>query len=262
MNNKLLIAVLGILAGVPARAQTPAAAPAAAPSVSFTATGAFVSQYMFRGQRLNGAGFQPTIEMAAGNFTAGVWANFVLDDKVPDSSDPEIDLYGSYTFALGKDLTLVPGFTLYTYPSAPTSAGFYRTTFEPSLALNYTIEGLKFTPKVYYDTVLEGATYELTAAYAFPLKDIGSELGFTATFGTFLLKEAANDVSPAVKSWGDYWLVGVSMPFQLTKESKLTLGLAYTEGRDAFTKQGNLGRAVNSLAVGRGVATVAYSLSF
>lgn len=258
MKNKLLTTVMGILTGAAALAQ----APAAAPSVSFTATGAFVSQYMFRGQRLNGAGFQPSVEMAAGNFTAGVWANFVLDDKVPDSSDPEIDLYGSYTFALGKDLTLVPGFTLYTYPSAPTAAGFYRTTFEPSLALNYTIEGLKFTPKFYYDTVLEGATYELTAAYAVPLKDIGSELGFAATFGTFLLKEAANDVSPAVKSWGDYWQVGVSMPFQLTKESKLTLGFAYTEGRDAFTKQGSFGKAANSLAMGRGVVTVAYALSF
>ncbi len=170
MKNKLLTTVMGILTGAVALAQ----APAAAPSVSFTATGAFVSQYMFRGQRLNGAGFQPAVEMAAGNFAAGVWANFVLDDQVPDSSDPEIDLYGSYTFALGKDLTLVPGFTLYTYPGAPTAAGFYRTTFEPSLALNYTIEGLKFTPKFYYDTVLEGATYELTAAYALPLKDIGS----------------------------------------------------------------------------------------
>jgi len=258
MTNKLLIAAVGILTGAAALAQTPAAAP----SVSFTATGAFVSQYMFRGQRLNGAGFQPSVEMAAGNFTAGVWANFVLDDQVPDSSDPEIDLYGSYTFALGKDLTLVPGFTLYTYPNAPTAAGFYRTTFEPSLALNYTIEGLKLTPKFYYDTVLEGATYELTAAYALPLKDIGSELGFAATFGTFLLKDAANDVSPAVKSWGDYWQIGVSMPFQLTKESKLTLGFAYTEGRDAFTKQGNFGKAANSLAVGRGVVTVAYGLSF
>jgi uncharacterized protein (TIGR02001 family) len=258
MKNKLLTTVMGILTGAVALAQ----APAAAPSVSFTATGAFVSQYMFRGQRLNGAGFQPAVEMAAGNFAAGVWANFVLDDQVPDSSDPEIDLYGSYTFALGKDLTLVPGFTLYTYPGAPTAAGFYRTTFEPSLALNYTIEGLKFTPKFYYDTVLEGATYELTAAYALPLKDIGSELGLAATFGTFLLKDAANDASPAVKSWGDYWQVGVSMPFQLTKDSKLTLGFAYTEGRDAFTKQGNLGKAANSLAMGRGVVTVAYALSF
>jgi uncharacterized protein (TIGR02001 family) len=262
MNNKLLTAMAGILACAAMHAQAPAAAPAAAPSVSFTATASVVSQYMFRGQRLNGAGFQPSIEMAAGDFTAGVWGNFVLDSQVPDSSDPEIDVYGSYTLTLGKDLTLVPGFTAYFYPKAPTSAGYYRSTFEPSLALNYTFEGVKVSPKIYYDTVLDGATYELSAAYAVPLKDVGSELDFTATAGTYKLKDTANETTPAVKSWGDYWLLGVSMPFQLSKTSKLSLGYAYTEGRNAFTKQGTLGRAPNSLAVGRGVVTVGYALSF
>jgi uncharacterized protein (TIGR02001 family) len=239
-----------------------AVAPTATAAPSFTATGAVVSQYMFRGQRLNGAGFQPAVEMAAGNFTAGVWGNFVLDDKVPDSSDPELDLYAAYTFEISKDLTLVPGATAYFYPGAPTNAGFYRSTFEPSLALNYTIGGVKFTPKVYYDTVVEGATYELTLGYAVPLKEIGSELGFTANAGTYLLKDAANDTTPAVKAWGDYWLVGVTMPFQLDKNSKLSLGWSYTEGRNAFTKQGNLGKTPNSLAVGRGVVTISYALSF
>lgn len=261
MNNKLLIALLGIVAGLTARAQAPAAA-AAAPAISFSATGSVVSEYMFRGQRLNGAGFQPSVEMTAGDFTAGVWTNFVLDKKVEDSSEPELDLYASYSFAMGKDLSLVPGFTFYTYPSAPTSAGFYRSTFEPSVALNYTIEGVKLTPKFYYDTVLKGATYELTIAYSIPLKDIGSEFALAGTAGTYLIKEYANNTTPSVKAWGDYWQIGASMPFQLDKSSKLVLGFAYTEGRDAFVKAGNLGKSPNSLAVGRGVASVSYTISF
>ena len=264
MNNKLLLAgaLLAAAATSGSIAQTAAPAPTVAPALSFTATASVVSEYMFRGQRLNGAGFQPSVEMAAGDLTLGVWTNFVLKDKVADSSDPEVDLYGSYSFTLGKDLTLVPGFTAYVYPSAPTNAGFYRSTFEPSLALNYTVEGVKLTPKIYYDTVLQGATYELTAAYTVPLKEIGSELGFTATAGTYLLKDAANKTSPDVKSWGDYWLLGVAMPFQVTKTSKVSLGYAYTEGRNAYTKQGNFGKAPNSLAMGRGVVTVSYALSF
>lgn len=262
MNNKHVIAAIGILACAAIHAQTPAAAPVATPSVTFTATGAVVSQYMFRGQRLNGAGFQPNVEMTAGDFTAGVWSNLVLDKKVDDSSDPELDLYASYTIKLEGDWTLVPAATWYTYPSAPTNAGFYRSTFEPSLALNGTIDGVKLTPKIYYDTVLKGATYELTAAYAVPLKDIGSELGFAATAGTYKYKEYANDTSPSVKAWGDYWQMGVTMPFQLNKSAKLSLGFAYTEGRNAFTKQGTLGRIPNSLAIGRGVVTVSYAYSF
>ena len=43
-------------------------------------------------------------------------------DKVPDSSDPEIDFYGAYNLALEDGLTLTPGFTLYHYPKAPTNA--------------------------------------------------------------------------------------------------------------------------------------------
>jgi uncharacterized protein (TIGR02001 family) len=262
MKNVLPIAVFGILACAPAQAQAPAAAPAAAPGISFTATASVVSQYMFRGQRLNGAGFQPSVEMAAGSFTLGVWSNVVLDDKVADSSDPEIDAYGSYTMTINKDLALVPGFTFYTYPRAPTNAGFYRSTFEPSVALNYSIAGFKLTPKVYYDTVYKGATYELTAAYAVPLAGIGSELGFSAVAGTYKLRDVANGSTPSVKAWGDYWLVGVTMPFQLDKESKIILGYAYTEGRDAHLKHGNLARTPNSLAVGRGVASISYSVSF
>lgn len=264
MNQKLhsfVLAAVLTTGATGAWAQTAAVA-TAAPGYAVTATASVVSQYMFRGQRLNGAGFQPSVEVAAGDFTGGVWANVPLDKVVADSSDPEIDLYASYTFKINDATTLVPGATSYHYPSAPTSAGFYRWTFEPSLALNYTIEGVKLTPKLYYDTVLKGATWELTALYALPLKEIGSELDFTATAGTYKLKEFANDTTPSVKGWGDYWLLGVAMPFQLSKEAKLTVGFAYTEGRNAFTKQGSLGRVPNSLAVGRGVATVSYAWSF
>jgi len=263
MNKKLLLACAGFLA-IGSHALFAQAAPAAAPAVSVTATASVVSQYMFRGQRLNGAGFEPTVEMAAGDLTLGAWANFPLKDKVPDSSDPEIDLYGSYTFAIEKDVSsLVPGFTSYHYPSAPTSAGFYKWTFEPNIAFNYQIkDGPKLTPKFYYDVVLKAATYELTATYAVPMKDIGSELDFTATGGTYKGTDVANDTSPSVKAWGDYWLVGVAMPFQITKEAKLTIGFAYTEGANAFLKQGNLGKSPNTLAVGRGVASIAYAWSF
>lgn len=267
MKTKNTIALLSSLLTSVGFSQAPApaaaAAPAAAPAVSFTATGTLVSDYMFRGQRLSSAAFQPAVEGVAGDLTFGVWASTPFDgNKVPDSSDPEIDLYGSYTIALGKDLTLVPGATAYFYPSAPTQFGFYKSTFEPNLALNYTVEGVKFTPKVYYDMTLEGATWELTVGYAIPMKDIGSELGLAATFGTFLLDEAANNTTPSVKSWGDYWQVGGSLPFQLSKDSKLTVGLAYAKGSNAYTKQGTAGKTPNALAVGRSVVTLAYSLSF
>lgn len=262
MKNRILLLLLGILASG-ALAVRLAAQTGLDTGVSVTATGAFASDYMFRGLRLSGAGFQPAVEVAAGNLVLGAWSNIPFDgDKVPDSSDPEIDLYGSYTFTIEKDVTFVPGFTLYTFPSAPTSAGFYRTTFEPNLALNFVVDGVKLVPKVYYDMVLKGFTYELTALYALPLTRIGSELDFTGTYGTYKWNEATNDASPDVTAGGDYWLVGVAMPFQISAGSKVSIGVAYTEGRKAYTEAGSLGRTPNPLAVGRWVGTVSFSLTF
>jgi hypothetical protein len=115
---------------------------------------------------------------------------------------------------------------------------------------------------VYYDFVLKGPTWEITGAYALPLKDVGTELDFTATAGTYKVTDVANQSNPSTKAWGDYWLVGVALPFQITPASKLTVGWAYTEGRNAFFKVGTFGKVPNSLAVGRGVVSVSYAFTF
>lgn len=265
MKTKLLLTALGALA-VAAQstlAQAPASGPAAAaPSATWTITPTFVSQYMLRGVRLGGASFQPVVEYASGPLVLGVWNNFPLKSKVPGQSDPEIDPYGSYTFELAKDLTLQPGFILYLYPDANKKNGFYKTTFEPSLTLNYTVEGIKFFPKVYRDIVLEQTLWEFNLAYSIPMKDLGTEIAFLGSYGTFKATEALENSSPATKNWGSYWLAGITLPFQLTKESKLSIGWAYTEGRENFFKQGNAPKFANSGAVGRGVATVSYAFTF
>jgi len=241
----------------------PAAAPApAAPSVSVVVTPAVVSQYMFRGVRLGGPAFEPAVEVDAGNLAVGVWSNFPIKDKVPGQSDPEIDPYGSYTLAVNDSLSVAPGFTWYNYPNADTSNGFYKSTFEPNFALNYTVSGVKFTPKIYYDVVLSGPTYELTVAYTVPLKEIGSELDFTAVGGTYIIDKAAKGASPDVKNWGDYYLVGVGMPFAIGPSGKLTLGVAVTKGSGNFFKQGSAPKAENTAAVGRGVFTISYAYTF
>ena len=162
MIKKAILSLLSVaaLGPVTIRAQAPVAPAAAAPAYTVTSTVTAVSQYMFRGQRFGGPSWQPSVEVAAGDFAAGIWSNLPFKDKVANSSDPEIDLYGSYTVNVDKELSLVPGFSLYTYPKAPTDAGYYRSTIEPSLALNYTVAGVKLTPKLYYDFTLSGPTYD------------------------------------------------------------------------------------------------------
>jgi hypothetical protein len=119
---------------------------------------------MFRGARLGGPSFEPTIEYDYGALAVGIWANYPMRDKVAGQSDPEIDPYGSYTFELTKELSIQPGFTFYNYPDADKSAGFYKSTFEPSVALNWApAEGLKLQPKLYQDVVLKQTTLEFNA---------------------------------------------------------------------------------------------------
>ncbi|MBS0661989.1 MAG: hypothetical protein JSR48_01895 [Verrucomicrobia bacterium] len=266
MNKKTTLVVLCAalcLGAFPARSQTaPAPAPEAAPSYSWVLTPAFASQYMFRGSRLSGPSFEPTLEFDSGSFALGVWANYPLKDKVPGQSDPEYDVYGSYTATINDALSVVPAFTWYNYPRADKSAGFYKMTFEPCVSLNYTVSGIKLTPKFCYDMVLKGPTYELTATTAVPLKDAGTELDFTATIGTFKWTDAIEDASPSYKNYGNYWLLGVAVPYQVTKNGKLTVGLAYTKGSDNFFKQGSFPKFENAGAVGRGVVTVSYAITF
>ena len=229
---------------------------------SVVVTPSVVSQYMFRGVRLGGPAFQPSVEVDSGNLAIGVWCSTPLKDKVPGQSDPEIDPYASYTVAINDSLNVIPGFQWYTYPNADTSNGAYKSTFEPNIAINYTVNGVKFTPKLYYDLVYKGPTYELTAAYTIPLKDINSELDFTATGGTYIIRDSIKGADPEVKNWGDYYLVGVSAPFTITKASKIVVGFAYTKGTGNYYKQGTDPKMFNSAAVGRGVVTVSYAYTF
>lgn len=57
--------------------------------ITVNAGAAFVSRYVFRGDRLSGPSFQPYVEMTAGTATLGLWTNFPLKGKVAFISDPE-----------------------------------------------------------------------------------------------------------------------------------------------------------------------------
>jgi uncharacterized protein (TIGR02001 family) len=260
--KKTALILAALVAGASLSAQTPAPAPAAPTTGSWVFTPAFASQYMFRGARLGGPSFEPTLEYDYGSLAVGVWANVPLKDKVVGQSDPEFDFYGSYSVEVAKDMTVVPGVTIYTYPNAEKNNGFYKGTFEPNIAFNYTVGGLKLTPKLYYDFVLKGPTAEITAAYVVPLTDLSTELDFTATYGTFKWKDYAPNNTPDIKNWGDYYLVGVAAPFAVSKDSKFTVGFAYTAGSNNYLKQGSAGKVANTAALGRGVVTLSYTITF
>jgi len=229
---------------------------------AWTLTAATLSQYAFRGVRRGGLSLQPSLEYDAGRLGLGIWANAPLKHKVVGQSDPELDFYGFYAMDPTDAVSVVPGFTAYTYPDAKRGDGFYSASFEPNVALIYTIAGVRLTPKLYYDFVLKGATVELTGSFAVPLKNWGTELDFTAAAGTYLWRDAVANGNPAVKNWGDYYLAGVSLPYQVSKDSKVLIGWEYTAGARNFVKKGIAGKTRNAATIGCGVLTLSYSVTF
>ena len=256
----LLLMLTPLAAGPAVFAQTFSQEP---PAFSMTFTPSVVSQYMFRGVRLGGPAIQPAVEGVRGRLALGLWTSFPLADKVPGVSDPELDVYGTYAIPLGDgSMSVVPGFTWYYYPRADRAAGRHSATFEPSLAVNAVVAGVRLTPKVYYDTVLDGPTAELSAAFAVLLKRLGTELDFSATLGTYRWRDVAETSGGRTKSWGDYWQCGVAVPYAVARNARLTAGVAYAQGRHQYTKEETAPKRANAAAVGRVVVTLSYALSF
>lgn len=250
-----------LFAAASSRSRAQAVLPASQePSVTGTLT--YVSQYLFRGRRLGGESFEPSVELSAGGWALGLWTNFPIAGKVPGQSDPEIDPYGSFTFAVNPVFSVQPGFTLYTYPRAPADRGYRRTTFEPNFAVNYTIAGVRLTPRIYYDVVVRGLTYELSANCAVPLASLGTEFDLSGFAGEYRVADYANHSPSRVRTGGGYWQVGGSVPLALGSRSRLILGWAYARGAGAFVQRDGLPRSANPEAVGRGVASVSFSRTF
>jgi len=65
-----------------------------------------------------------------------------------------------------------------------------------------------------------------------------------------------------VKNWGNYYLIGVSAPFTLTKASKLVVGVAYTKGSGNYFKQGSLPKGENTPRSVAAWATISYVYTF
>jgi hypothetical protein len=265
MNKILLSALFGakfiLLTGI-ASAQRGVGPPPSPPVLSTTLTPTLVSQYMYRGMRYGGASLQPNVDLHYGGLNAGFWGSFPLSNKAPGISDPELDLYGSYTRSLTATISVVPGVTWYYFPRAEAADGFYRQTFEPNLAFTYTADGFRLTPKVYYDIVREGFTAEVSAFYAYPLTRIGSELDFTAEVGTFEWRDAVKGTSSAIKRSGEYWSAGVAMPYQITSNGTVTLGFTYVKGTGNTLTPSPTPRRPLPAAMGRGVVSLSFSLSY
>jgi hypothetical protein len=229
---------------------------------SITVSPGVVSGYIFRGQDRGGAALQTAVDMARGDFGAGLWTSFPLDGSGALSPGTEVDLYVVQNLRVGGTFVVTPGATLYSYPRADRALGFRRTTLEPNLAISGAVAGVRVTPRLSHDLDLEATTLEVAAVYALALPSLGTELDFNGAAGTYLRRNDVPAVAGAVKSWGNYWQVGVSLPYQVSFRIKLVLGWTYAVGSGAFLKSGSAPRLADPRAASRGFASLGFATTF
>ena len=223
--KKIILIIAAMTAGLSLRAE------AATSAYSVTVDFPYATKYMFRGAQFARQSLQPSVEVASGNFTAGIWTN----QPITDNTDNEIDFYAGYGVALNDAWKIDTGLCLYYYPELDKSTGADTTTWEPYVGLVGTVGG--FTPGVYlyYDTTLKVYTYQGQIGYSIALEPAGASLDFSASLGR---------VDPKAGSGYTYYSIGANVPFKLSEKGTFTIGVNYTHnniaGGDAYGKNGNL----------------------
>lgn len=198
MIKNTALALAAISAGVAAQAN----------ELSVTADISYVTDYVFRGDKLADASLQPSVEVSYAGAYAGVWYSDAISNKGTDS---EADLYAGYGFAVSDTLTLDVGATRYTY-----NGGSDLDTTEGFLKLSADVL-LSPTLAYYYDFDLETSAYEASIGYSLPVDAINSSLDFSGVIGT-------------VQAPGEdrvYGSVGVAVPYALSETATLTVGVDY-----------------------------------
>jgi uncharacterized protein (TIGR02001 family) len=151
----------------------------AAPSYSVTVDFPYASKYVFRGVQYAKESLQPSVELASGNFYAGVWTN----QPITDNLDNEIDFYAGYGLPLSDTVKLDFGATVYYYPEADTSV-YDSNTFEGYIGLTGSVSGYSPGVYAYYDTSAEGLyAAGVGRLQRPPMASAGTSLDFSATLG-------------------------------------------------------------------------------
>ena len=214
MIKKTALALASLVAGVSAQAQD-AAVSSEGSALSVTVDVTYVSDYVFRGQKLAGASIQPSVEASYGNLYAGAWNSSPIStstDFTGAEAVSEIDFYAGYGFDLTEKLTLDAGVTRYTYDGG---SGIDSTEVYVGASLDVIL-----TPSLYYyyDFDNEVSTVEGSIGYSIPVDAIKASIDLSAKYGW---------VAPDSGEQRTYGVAGVAIPFTLSENATFTVGADY-----------------------------------
>jgi uncharacterized protein (TIGR02001 family) len=213
MIKKTTLALAALVAGVSAQAQEEAN------SLSATLDVTYVTDYVFRGQRLAEASVQPSFELGYAGAYAGVWHS---DDISGDYNevlgvDSETDLYAGYGFDVTDTISLDALVTRYTY-----SGGSADDSTEIGLGASLDV---LLTPTVYayWDFDYEIFTAEAAVGYSFPVEAANISIDLSGKIGY----RSIDDVPFGLPDDYTYFVAGVSVPYALAENATISVGVDY-----------------------------------
>lgn len=218
--KKTLLAVLGLsLGSIGLHAEE------AKSSYSITSDFTYTTQYFFRGVLQQKAAFQPSVTFAQGPLSFGVWTSQALENKSTAwSQGNEVDLFGSYSFALAEGYTASVGATYYYYMSARPSLGEPKDTYESAISLSGPLGPLTGKVSYFHDFIYKSNTFQFDLGYSKPLADGKAQFDAGLFYGLNDIGDGNGDLPG--KAGYDYKYYGLTVALSGKVADNLTLKVA------------------------------------
>jgi len=206
--KKTVLIITALLASLSLRAEEES-------SYSATVDVTYATTYVFRGVELANGTLMPSVEIASGNFAAGIWSAQPITDNI----DNEIDFYAGFSVPMNDSWAFDAGATVYYYPELDTAGGTIDdATWEPYVSISGDVNGFAPGISAFYDITLKVLTLEGSLGYSVPLEGAASSLDFGASLGR---------VDPKSGSGYTYYNLGVSLPFAISDTATVSVSLDY-----------------------------------
>ncbi len=187
-------------------------------SLSVTSSFGYESEYVFRGVQFADAIITPSVDVAYGDFYAGLW--FAVPVENSGAYVNEMDLYVGYSKAITSLVTIDVGLTRYAYDN----------TFTSFLDKDNTLEGFF---GVSLDTILSPSLY---GYYDFDLQvyTVEAKIGHSITVSDKVSVDLGLSGGYARDDYYDYAFYGVTadLSYAINDSSKFGVGLRYSGSDD------------------------------
>lgn len=207
-----------------------------------TLDAAFLSAYMWRGQALNDeAVFQPAATVTKGMFTASVWGNYNLTDRVTgETADfSEVDVTLSLAGKFGP-VGATAGLIEYVFPNQTAAGAAVQGTRELFLTLSCPDWVVVPSVSVYRDVDEVDGTYAVAG------------LTYTASMGEKLALAVSGSIGYGDKDYNSVYFgvedaawndanVGLSLVWKVTGTMTIVPSVQYTTLADSVVKEGAAG---------------------